>query len=134
MRISASVANAVHHHRVTVSTDGRDRALGIPPKSTGMGSSVNGGELFFLALATCFCNDLYREADKRGITVRGVTVEVTGTFGVRGEPARGVTYSAEVDADAPAAVVADLVGATDKIAEIQRTVREGCAVTLVAKR
>jgi hypothetical protein len=33
----------------------------------GGGSSANGGELLCLALATCYCNDVYREAKKRGI-------------------------------------------------------------------
>jgi organic hydroperoxide reductase OsmC/OhrA len=44
------------------------------------GSSINGGELLFAALATCFCNDLYREAAQRGINVQDVDVEVTETF------------------------------------------------------
>ena len=38
-------------------------------------SGVNRGELLFLALATCYCNDLYREAEKLGIDVREVNVE-----------------------------------------------------------
>ena len=38
------------------------------------------GELLFAALATCFCNDLYRGAVKCGIEVQEVKVEVTGTF------------------------------------------------------
>jgi uncharacterized OsmC-like protein len=34
----------------------------------------------FLALATCYCNDIYREAAKRNIKVDSVEVEVEGTF------------------------------------------------------
>ena len=33
-------------------------------KSPGRGSAVNGGEFLVLALATCYCNDLYREAER----------------------------------------------------------------------
>jgi hypothetical protein len=57
------------------------------------GSSINGGELLFAALATCFCNDRYREAAKRGVEVQDVEVEVTGTFGNPGEPARDISLS-----------------------------------------
>jgi uncharacterized OsmC-like protein len=48
-----------------------------------------------------FCNDLYREAAKRGIEVQDVNVEVTGTFRNPGEPAKNITYRVRVDADAP---------------------------------
>ena len=54
----------------------------------------------FSALATCFCNDLYREAAKRGIDVHGVEVDGTGTFGNPGEPARDISDRVQVHADA----------------------------------
>lgn len=84
----------------------------------------------FAALATCFCNDLYREAAKRGIGVQEVTVDVTGTFGNPGEPARDITYRVQVRADAPQAEIDDLIRTTDAVTEIQNTVRAGCAVRL----
>ena len=59
MRISASVHNSTNHLAI-VETDGVERALAIPAKQSGRGSSVNGGELLMLALATCYCNDLFR--------------------------------------------------------------------------
>lgn len=93
-----------------------------------MGSSVNGGELLFLALATCYCNDLYREAVARNITIHAVDVEVSGEFGGRGEPATGITYRATVRADASQAEVAALLAETDRVAEIQNTIRRGCPV------
>ena len=85
----------------------------------------------FVALATCFCNDLFREAAKRGIDVQDVEVEVTGTFGNPGEPVRDVSYRVQVRADAPKAVVDDLIRATDTVTEIQNTLRGGCAVRLM---
>jgi uncharacterized OsmC-like protein len=119
-------------HSVEVETEGRKQSIAIASKSTGRGSSVNGGELLFAALATCFCNDLYREAAKRGIEVHGVEVEVTGTFGNPGEPARDISYRVQVRADASQTEIDDLIRATDTVTEIQNTLRAGCAVRLVS--
>src|ERR1700759_5404574 len=100
MNIWARVANGRGEHEVNLRTEGREHALVIPPKAEGSGSGTNGGELLFLALATCYCNDIYREAGKRGIEVERVQVEVTGEFGGPGEGARNTRYSASVDAKA----------------------------------
>jgi hypothetical protein len=62
MKISARVANSQGRHDVTLHTNDAVHNLSIPPKPGGFGSSANGGELLFLALADCCCNDLYREA------------------------------------------------------------------------
>jgi uncharacterized OsmC-like protein len=131
MKIAARISNSASDHTVEVETDGRTQSIAIAPKSAGRGSSVNGGELLFAALATCFCNDLYREAAKRGIDVQDVAVEVTGTFGNPGEPARDISYRVQVHADAPQVAVDDLLRATDSVTEIQNTLRGGCAVKLI---
>jgi len=130
MKIAARVSNSVSGHTLEVETDGRKQSIAIAPKTAGRGSSVNGGELLFAALATCFCNDLYREAAKRAIEVREVNVEVTGTFGNPGDPGRNVTYRVRVDADAPQETIDDLIRTTDTVTEIQNTLRAGCAVRL----
>jgi uncharacterized OsmC-like protein len=44
------------------------------------GSSANGGEPLFLALASCYCNDIYRETAKRNIEVERVEVNGEGDF------------------------------------------------------
>ena len=106
MRIAARVSNTNSGHRVEVETEGRKQSIAIAAKSGGRGSSVNGGELLFAALATCFCNDLYREAAKRGIEVHGLEVDVTGTFGSPGEPARDISYRVQAQADATPAELA----------------------------
>ena len=131
MHIKARVSNSRGLHAVQVSTDERTQSLPIAAKPTGSGSSVNGGELLFAALATCFCNDLYREAGKRGIEVERVEVEVSGGFGGPGEPARDITYRANVVANAAPAAIDELIRATDQVTEIQNTLRAGCAVRLV---
>ncbi len=129
MRIVAEVRNAFNSHSILVATEDVGQRLSIGPKSTGFGSSVNGGELLFLALATCYCNDLYREAAARGMSLEAVEVEVSGEFGGRGEPARAITYRARVSSDASDADIARLLADTDRVAEIQNTLRNGCTVT-----
>lgn len=131
MKIAARVSNTHSGHKVEVETEGRRQSITIAPKDAGRGSSINGGELLFAALATCFCNDLYREASKRGIDVESVDIEVTGTFGNPGEPARDISYSVQVHADETQSTIDDLVRATDSMTEIQNTVRAGCAVRLI---
>jgi organic hydroperoxide reductase OsmC/OhrA len=69
--ISAAVESRPRQHRVMLTTAGKSHSLEIAPRSSGFGSSASGGELLCLALATCYCNDLYREAAKRSIEVVG---------------------------------------------------------------
>ena len=84
-----------------------------------------------LALATCFCNDLYREAKKKDIPITSVDVEVTGEFGREGEPGFNFQYKANVVSDAPAEVIRELIAHTDSVTEIQNTLRKGVDVKLV---
>ena len=130
MRISARVENREGKHHVTMATDNRAHSIHIPPKPTGYGSSANGGELLFLALATCYCNDIYREAAKRGINVKQVEVEVEGDFGSEGEAARNVTYRAKVVAQVSEEAIRELMHHTDRVAEIQNTLRVETPVRL----
>ena len=131
MEISAKIDNSKNNHKVFLSTNGIKREIRIPPKPEGFGSSVNGGELLFLALATCYCNDLYREAAKRGIAVHGVEVTVEGEFGATGEPAKNIHYHAKVRADASSEQIEALKRQTDKVAEIQNTLRQGIDVRIM---
>jgi uncharacterized OsmC-like protein len=130
MKITARVDNSQGQHYVTLTTNDNSHSIVIPPKSTGFGSSANGGELLFLALATCYCNDIYREAAKRNIQVERVEVEVEGDFGAEGEPARNVTYKAKVQARGTEEGIRELMEHTDTVAEIQNTLRAGTEVKL----
>jgi organic hydroperoxide reductase OsmC/OhrA len=131
MRIVARVRNSADTHTVSVETNGNGKSLTIPPKEAGRGSSANGGELLFLALATCYCNDLFREAAARNITMHVVEVEVDGEFGGPGDPASSISYRARVQSDASPADIDALLVETDRVAEIQNTVRRGCPVQLL---
>jgi uncharacterized OsmC-like protein len=41
-----------------------------------MGLGFNGGELLLLAIGGCYCNDIFREAAKRGMPIKSVHVDV----------------------------------------------------------
>lgn len=130
MEISATVKNEMNVHSIMVQTNDNAQEVHIAPKATGFGSSVNGGELLMLALATCFCNDIYREAKKKNITVSGVEVVVTGEFGAEGKAGENFQYKAKVQSDAAPEVIKELLVHTDTVAEIQNTLRRGVGITL----
>jgi uncharacterized OsmC-like protein len=130
MKISASIKNQYAQHQVILTTNERAHELAIAPKSSGFGSSVNGAEFLCLALATCYCNDLYREAGKRGIEVSGVQVEVDSEFGADGEPASQLSYRATVSARANENDILELMQHSDQMAEIENTLRVGFKIAL----
>ena len=81
-----------------------------------------------LALATCYCNDIYREAARLGLRVDSVEVEAQADFEGVGLAARNISYRARVESTAPKAEIEELLRQTDAVAEIQSTVRAGAAV------
>ena len=130
MKVSATILHTGQQNIVQVTTNNASKQLLIPPKSEGQGSSVNGGELLFLALATCFCNDLYRESVKRQMELKSVEVIVSGEFEGEGNPGYNIQYEAKVESDATDEEIKDLILYVDKIAEVHNTLRLGTAVTL----
>ena len=130
MKISASVKNTANSHMTKVTTNGNESILNIPAKSTGRGSSINGGELLFLSLGSCFCNDIFREAAELGIEVNTVEVYVEGEFGGKGEPTTLINYDVKISAEASENQITKLLQYTDSVAEIQNTLRIGIPVTL----
>lgn len=130
MKIGASVKSSQGSFQVMLQTDDHQHTITIPPKSDGFGSSVNGGEALSLALATCYCNDIYREARKRGIQVEGVEVRVDSDFEGEGAVARNIVYRARVTARASEGEIRDLMNFTDTVSEIQNTLRAGFPLIL----
>ena len=128
MRISASVANRAAEHEVTLSTAGKSQALAVSAKATGGGSAVNGGEFLMLALATCYCNDLYREAAARGLVLTAVEVQASADFPAAGLAATDIRYRARVESTASDAQIEALLRETDQVAEVHNTVRAGLPV------
>lgn len=130
MKISASVRNTYKLHETRVETDGRAQTLEVPMKSAGKGSAVNGGEFLMLALATCYCNDIYREAERLQIAVNSVEVTASADFPGPGLAATNIRYTAKVLSTAPDDVVEDLLRHTDAIAEVHNTIRSGVPVQM----
>jgi organic hydroperoxide reductase OsmC/OhrA len=132
MRIAASVRNSGRDHRVTVTTSDTAQELLIGAKDAGRGSGVNGGEFLMLALATCCCNDIYREAERLGIAVDAVDVEAEADFDGVGLAARNIRYRVRVETPASRSVVEQLLRQTDAVAEVHNTLRSGAAVSLMS--
>lgn len=99
-------------------------------ESGGLGLGFNGGELLLLAIGGCYSNDIFREAAKRGITVKNVQVTVMADWG--GEPVRAqnVSFDAVVEADATESEIVDLIRHTDRVAEIPNSLRMGTDVKI----
>jgi len=131
MKIKATLHNELNRNDVVVETDGQAKSIMIPSRTSGYGSSVNGAELLATALATCFCNDIYREAARRQIEIEEVSVEVTCEFGGPGEPGWNFRYKPSVVSLEPMRKIEDLLAYTDSVAEIQNTLRKGVDVQLV---
>ena len=131
MIITATIKNDCQKNIITVATENVEKKIDIPTKATGPGSLVNGGELLFLALATCFCNDVYREAAKRNMKVESVEVIVSGEFGKEGEPGSNIKYDVKLMAsEHTKEEIAELILYVDKVAEVHNTLRQGAGVTL----
>ena len=132
MRISASVTNGPGHHRVVLRTGDAEHTLAVAPKASGAGSATNGGEFLMLALATCFCNDLYREATRLGLALNGVEVRAEADFDGIGLAARDVRYHARVQSPASPDAIARLLRETDAVAEVHNTLRQDVPVQWIA--
>jgi organic hydroperoxide reductase OsmC/OhrA len=134
MLISAVVRNTASSHDVEVRTAGASQRLPVAAKASGRGSAVNGGELLMLALATCYCNDLFREAARLGIAIDGVEVEVSADFPGVGLAATNIRYHPKVHSPAAEADIARLLRETDAVAEVHNTIRAGVPVVLTLEQ
>ena len=132
MEISARVQNGRGAHRVSVATAGACQSLAVAAKANGAGSAVNGGEFLMLALATCYCNDIYREAARLGVVVQSVEVEARAEFNGIGLGAEKVSYRARVESPASDAEIEALLEQTDAVAEVHNTLRAGASVARLA--
>ena len=84
-----------------------------------------------LAVATCYCNDLFREADRLAIPIDAVEVEASAEFRGIGLAATNIRYRAKVASSASPDQVAHLLRATDAVAEVHNTLRAGALVELM---
>lgn len=99
-------------------------------ESGGLGLGFNGGELLLLAIGGCYSNDVFREAQKRGVSVKSLQVTVRADWG--GDPVRAqnVSFAVAVEADGTEAEILDLMKHTDRVAEVPNSLRWGAEVKL----
>lgn len=88
----------------------------------------NGAQVLHLSVALCILNDTYREAQRLGVTVNGVLVEVDGAFDAEWRSS-GIEYAVSLDSPASAEQLARLAATVDEVAEIPRAIRAGAPVT-----
>ena len=130
MLIAATVTNSQTQHDVSVRTGSSTQSLVVPSKTSGKGSAVNGGEFLMVALATCYCNDLYREAERLNVSIHSVEVEATADFPGVGLAATNIRYRVNVSSPATPEAITDLILQTDAVSEVHNTIRAGAVVTL----
>ena len=114
--------------------DGHTLVVDRPADGGGDGLGFSGGELLYLAVAGCVSNDLFREARRAGIALDTVRIRVSGSFD--GDPAVSgeISYEVELEADAPAEQLRELIEHVDRIAEIPNSLRSATQVRLRAAR
>lgn len=96
-----------------------------PASAGGGGLGFSGGQLFYLSIAACWSNDLYREAATMGIPLDSVEVEVDGDFPARGSGSTPITVELVVRSRAAEDQVRALIAEVERVAEIPRAIREG---------
>jgi organic hydroperoxide reductase OsmC/OhrA len=100
-------------------------------RAGGMGLGFNGGQLLAIAIGGCLCNDLQYAAEKRGVAIRSLGVDVTVTMS--GDPlvAERAEVRVEVAAEDGAADVAGLIDAAFAGSAVSLSVTHGFPVRLV---
>jgi hypothetical protein len=97
------------------------------PDGVVAGPAANGAQLLHLSVALCVLNDTYREAQRLGLAVDGVAVEVDGGFDEEWR-STGIEYDVTVDSPARTDDLERLTAAVDDAAEVPRALRAGTVV------
>ncbi len=131
IEISVHSKNGHEENKITLSTNGNSKTIEVGNKADGYGSIISGGEFLALAVATCYSNDIYREARKRNLVVSSVEVTVEGSGEpIAGAPMENISYRAKVRAEASEKEILELMCHTDSVAEIHNTLRQASPVTM----
>ena len=115
----AAVGRAGAHTVVIDRPDGR---------AGGMGLGFNGGQLLAIAIGGCLCNDLQYTAEKQGIAIRDLAVDVSVEIG--GDPliAESAEVSVAVTTDDPDADIDGLIAEAKRITAVGNSVQRGFPV------
>ena len=111
-------------------SNGRAVTIDRATASGGLGIGFNGGELLLLAVGACYCNDLFREAQRLNVDVKTAHIEVECDWG--GEPVRAnnLAFTVKIEGAAPKQQLEELVRHVDRVAEIPNSLRLGTEVSL----
>lgn len=117
----AAIGRAGHHTIVIDRPEGR---------AGGMGLGFNGGQLLAIAVGGCLCNDLQYAAEKQGIAIRSLAVEVTVVM--VGEPliAERSEVKVKISAEDPAADVDALIKAATAGSAVANSLIRGVPVRI----
>jgi uncharacterized OsmC-like protein len=120
---TVEIRSLADHSLAVGSSGARTVTIDRSVEAGGLGLGFNGGELLLLAIGGCYSNDIFREADKRGMKVSSVQVKASADWG--GEPVRAqnVSFSVRIEAKATEEEIRDLIQHTDRVAEIPNSLR-----------
>ena len=103
-----------------------------PTAAGGGGLGFNGGQLFYLSIAACWSNDLYREAATMGIELDRVEITVDGDFPARGSGSTPISVDVDIRSSAPEEQVRKLIAEVERVAEIPRAIRDATPIEVRA--
>jgi hypothetical protein len=98
------------------------------PEGGTVQATFTGAHLLHLAAAGCVLNDVYREASRLAVPVRGVRVTASGGFDTSTWQSTGITYAVNIDSPATASELDALLDVVDSVAEIPKSIRAGAPV------
>jgi organic hydroperoxide reductase OsmC/OhrA len=104
-----------------------DRPDGI---AGGKGLGFNGGQLLGLAIGGCFCNDLHYVAQRMGVRLTALAVDVSVTF--EGEPllATGAALTVTVETDDAATDLLALIEQATATSTVSNSISRGIPVSV----
>lgn len=100
------------------------------PGGVAVESRFTGAHLLHVAVAGGVLDDVYREAQSRGIRLDGVRVRADGGFDEEGA-SKGIRYRVEIDSSASPEDLAALVAEVDRMTPIPGQLRAGVQVERV---
>ncbi|MBS1725646.1 MAG: OsmC family protein [Armatimonadetes bacterium] len=106
-------------------------AVSLRPEEISRWPNLNGGELLVLAVATCYANDIFREASGQNVSVNEVEVQASAEFDAAGQPASSIDYRVFASGESSDKEIQRLIVHVDSVAEVHLTIRNGVPVRLV---
>jgi hypothetical protein len=106
--------------------------VSMPHAWTAEGVSIEGAftgaHVLHLSVAGCVLNDLYREAERLGLSINGARVRAWGTFDPETWSSEGISYDVALDSSLRDADIATLLATVDDVAEVPKALRAGTTV------